>query len=265
MGSKSSCHYTDVFMDDFENKHIYPRTLNQALAYYRFVDDIFMLWTESEAKFRAFFEQINKTHSTIKFDYKYSYESIEFLDTLVFKNNRNSLSTKLYSKPTDRPTYTHVTSYHPKSQIQNIPYGLALRVKRICAEDDDFKAGLSKLKKDFQTRGYKESILEEHFAKVSTIDRKQLLTYNAKKGDNKIKCITKYNKGLPNIRNVFESNWHKLQTNEKLAETIEYKPILVFRRNRNLRDILGGMRLENNKKLPRNHLNQDTVVHVSAK
>ena len=140
-----------------------------------------------------------------------------------------------------------------------------MRVKRICAEDDDFKAGLSKLKKDFQTRGYKESILEEHFTKVSNIDRKQLLTYNEKKGDNKIKGITKYNKGLPNIRNVFESNWHKLQINEKLAETIEDKPILAFRRNRKLRDILGGMRLENNEKLPRNHLNQDTVVHVSAK
>ena len=88
-----------------------------------------MLWTESEAKLKAFFEQINKIHSTKMFDYKYSYESIEFLDTLVFKNNRNSLSTKLYSKPSDRPTYTHVTSYHPKSQIQNIPYGQALRVK----------------------------------------------------------------------------------------------------------------------------------------
>ena len=202
-----------------------------------------MLWTESEAKLKAFFEQINKTHSTIKFGYKYSYESIKFLDTLVFKNNRNSLSTKLYSKRTDRPTYTHVTSYHPKSQIQNIPYGQALRVK--CAEEENFKAGLSKLKKNFQTRGYKESILEEHFAKVSNIDRKQLLTYNEKKGDNKIKFITKYNRSLPNIRNVFESNWHILQTNEKLAETFEDKPILAFRRNRNLRDILGGMRLEN--------------------
>ena len=40
-----------------------------------------------------------------------------------------------------------------------------------------------------------------------------------------------------------------LQTNEKLAETFEDKPILAFRRNRNLRDILGGMRPENNKKI----------------
>ena len=121
-----------------------------------------------------------------------------------------------------------------------------MRVKRICAEEDDFKAALSKLKKDFQTRGYKKSILEGHFANVSNIDR---LTYNEKKGANKIKFITKYNKGLPNFRNVFESNWHILQTNEKLAETFEDKPILAFRRNRNLRDILGGMRLENNKKI----------------
>ena len=249
MGSKSSCRYADVFMDDFETKHIYPRTLNRALAYHRFVDDIFMLWTESEANLKAFFEQINKVHSTIKFDYKYSYESIEFLDTLVFKNDKNSLSTKLYSKPTDRPAYTHVTSYHPKSQIQNIPYGQAMRVKRICTEEEDFQAGLSKLKKDFQTRGYKEPLLEEQFAKVRNIDRKQLLTYNEKKGTDKIKFITKYNRSLPNIRTVMESNWHLLQTNEELAKAFEDKPILAFRRNRNLRDILGGMRLENNSKV----------------
>ena len=122
-----------------------------------------------------------------------------------------------------------------------------MRVKRICgAEEEDFKAGISRLKKDFQTRGYKESILEEHFAKVSNIDRNQLLTNNEKKGDNKIKFITKYNRGLPNFRNVFESNWHLLQTNEKLAETLEDKPIFAFRHNRNLRLILGGIRLENN-------------------
>ena len=76
------------------------------------------------------------------------------------------------------------------------------------------------------------------------------MTYNEKKGDTKItKYITKYNRGLPHIRNVFESNWHILQTNEKLAETFEDKLISAFRRNRNLRDILGGMCLENNKEI----------------
>ena len=107
-----------------------------------------------------------------------------------------------------------------------------MRVRRICAEEEDFKAGLSKLKKDFETRGYKESILGEHFAKVSNIDRKRLLICNEKKGDNKIKFITKYNRGLHNIRNVFESNWHVLQTNEKLTETFEDKPILAFRQQK---------------------------------
>ena len=99
--------------------NIYPRTLNHVLSYYQFFDDISMLWTESEAELKAFFEQIIKIHSTIKFDNKYSYEIIEFLDTLVFKNNRNSLSlsTKLYSKPT-------YTSYYLSSKITNPEYSI---------------------------------------------------------------------------------------------------------------------------------------------
>ena len=208
-----------------------------------------MLSTESEAKLKAFFEQINKIHITIKFDYKYSHESIEFLGTLLFKNNRNSLSTKLYSKLTDRPTYTHVTSYHPKSQILNIPYGQALRVKRICVEEEDFKAGLSKLKKDFQTRGYKESILEEHFPKVSNIDCKQPLPYNEKKGDNKIKFITEYNRGLPNIEMFVKATGTYCKPMKNWQKLLKINQYWQFRCNRNLREILGGMRLENNKSI----------------
>ena len=44
MGSKSSCRYADIFMDAFEVKHIYPRINGKHLAYYRFVDDIFIVW-----------------------------------------------------------------------------------------------------------------------------------------------------------------------------------------------------------------------------
>ena len=33
----------------------------------------------------TFFDEINKVHDNIKFDYKYSKERIHFLDTTVFK------------------------------------------------------------------------------------------------------------------------------------------------------------------------------------
>ena len=105
---------------NLKRTHIYPRISNDTLAYFRFVDDIFMTWIGSKESLLAFFNEINTVHESIKFDCKYSLESINFLDTAVFKNNQLSLSTKIFSKPTDRPGYIHNKYYHPKSQLRII-------------------------------------------------------------------------------------------------------------------------------------------------
>ena len=84
-----------------------------------------MIWTGTEAELLSFFKEINTVHNSIKFDCNYSKEKVNFSDTTVFRNEQNDLSTKLYAKPTDRPGYIHSKSYHPKSQIKNIPYGQA--------------------------------------------------------------------------------------------------------------------------------------------
>ena len=88
MGSKSSWSYVDIFMNEFETKHIYPRISNLTLTYFRFVNDSLL----------TFFKEINTVHESIKFDCKYSLKSTNFLDTTVFKNNQRSLSTKLFAK-----------------------------------------------------------------------------------------------------------------------------------------------------------------------
>ena len=78
MGSKSSCRYADIFMDDFETKYIYPRISGKHLAYYRFVDDIFMVWNDSKENLITFFKDINTVHESIKFDCVYSHQKINF-------------------------------------------------------------------------------------------------------------------------------------------------------------------------------------------
>ena len=249
MGSKSSCRYADIFMDDFESKYIYPRISGKYLAYYRFVDDIFMLWTGTKDNLLSFFKEINTVHENIKFDCKFSYSQVDFLDTTVYKNGKNCLSTKLFTKPTDRPGYIHNKSYHPRSQIENIPYGQALRAKRISTEDKDFQQALTKLKEGFTQRGYKEELLEEKFARVYQVDRKNLLSYRDKENDTKLKFITKYNKNLPNIRQVINDNWSILLTNDKVAEVFTEKPIIAFKRNKNLKDMIGGTKLLNNQRI----------------
>jgi hypothetical protein len=249
MGSKSSCRYADVFMDDFETRFIYPRIHNKHIAYYRFVDDVFMIWTGTEQELLSFFKEINTVHDSIKFDCNYSKENINFLDTTVFKNKRKALSTKLYTKPTDRPGYIHSKSYHPKSQITNIPYGQALRAKRISTEKHDLQHALENIKKNFVNRGYKPQNIDDQFARINDVNRKELLEYKVKNNENKLKFITTFNRNLPKLREAIGKNWDILQTNEKQAELFKEKPIIAFKRNRNLKDILGGAKLLNSKKV----------------
>ena len=74
----------------------------------------------------------------IKIELKWDRREIAFLDTLV-KLVDGKLETSLYSKPTDKHTYLHIKSEHPSSVKKAIPYGLAIRLKRISSSDEDYQ------------------------------------------------------------------------------------------------------------------------------
>ena len=59
MGSKWSGSYADTYMGKFERRHIYPRIQGKHLAYTRFKDDVFMIWTDGKQSLLKFFEEIN--------------------------------------------------------------------------------------------------------------------------------------------------------------------------------------------------------------
>ena len=75
------------------------------------------------------FETNNDSVSTI---------SVPFLDIKVILEN-GRLKTDLYCKPTDKFQYLNFASCHPYHQKANLPYGLALRIRRICSSMADFK------------------------------------------------------------------------------------------------------------------------------
>ena len=247
MGSKCSPTYANIFMDDFENKHILPRIENKTLCYYRFIDDIFMIWTQSVTELKELFEELNNVHETIKFECKHSAKEIPFLDTVIFKNQHKGLSTKLYTKPTDRASYLHKTSYHPKSLKDSIPFGQALRVKRICSEKSDCEEGLKSLKEKFIQRGYEGKDIENQFGKLTKITRTELLTRTQRTRSSRIPLCITYNRTLPNIKSAIDNNWNLLQINNNLAKTFQQKPVTCYKRNKNLRDLIGQNQLRNNK------------------
>ena len=153
MGSKCSGSYADIFMGKFEKEHIFPRIRGRHLCYTRFKDDIFFIWTGSEKSLLKFFDDINKTHNSMKYQCKHSYKVINFLDANVHLNEKG-LSTSLYSKPTDRNAYLHYASYHPLKQLQNILYGQYLRAKKLCSEPKEADSAMREIEKKFLARGY---------------------------------------------------------------------------------------------------------------
>ena len=61
---------------------------------WRYIDDIFALWTHGEETLKEFIDDLNIAHSTIKFTSEWSYTQIPFLDTLVSVKD-GALSTDL--------------------------------------------------------------------------------------------------------------------------------------------------------------------------
>ena len=94
-------------------KNIYSQIKDKSVIYLRYIDNIFMVWIKSKSELRHFMNEINQKHQSVKSDFKFSQEIIEFLDTLVHIDSKNRLETTLYKKPTDCQNYLDAKSAHP--------------------------------------------------------------------------------------------------------------------------------------------------------
>ena len=249
MGTKCAPTYATLFMGKFEQIHILPRLGELASLYCRFIDDIFFLWKGTEDELLKIIEEINTVHATIKFDFAYSKEKINFLDTTIIITEDNRLKTTIYSKPTDRKAYLHAKSYHPNSTKEAIAFSQALRIKRICTDETDFEKNSQKLMNDLLDRGHKKEVLQQGINKASNINRSELLKYKEKTPSDRIPLIVTYNKKLPKIKDIIDNTWDTLKINQEEGAKFKEKPLICFRRNRNLRDLIGQTRISEGKVL----------------
>ena len=67
----------------------------------------------------------------------------------------------------------HSCSEHPIPTTNSIIFSQALKIKRICSEESEFKNGCEHLKERLKKRGYKEENIAIYIEKASTIDRKE--------------------------------------------------------------------------------------------
>ena len=140
----------------------------------RFRDDCFSIWFASVPSLLKFTELLHSLCNSIKFTVKYSKVQLEVLDTLLFIVGRH-IESKVYFKPTDGDMYLLPQSSHHQFLYCSIPFGVALRLRRICSRDDWFDEQLKEFKRFFQQRRYDNNINNKGYNRAKNITRSDAL------------------------------------------------------------------------------------------
>ena len=242
MGTKMAPSYANLFMGVLENQMLCTYH-HKPLVYFRYIDDIFMIWTEGEESLHDFLKHCNNQNKNILFKQTVSNTSIPFLDVNVTLNN-GKLHTDLYSKPTDKHQYLYYTSCHPKHTKTSLPYCLALRLRRICSTEKDFEIRIKEMTQHLLNRGYKKGCIKDAINKAASLSREDALTKrNKPKSIQKVPLVITYNPMLPNIPKILNESQTILHASERCTEVFPNVPLVSYRRARNLSDMLCSRRI----------------------
>ena len=175
------------------------------MFYKRFIDDGFGIWEHGQDELMEFLEHANKIHKNIKVELRWDTTNIEFLDTTV-KVENGYITTDLYCKPTDKHLYVQQRSNHPNSMTKSIPYGLGIRLKRICSNESDYTSRRRELKNQLRKRGYSGQFIENGLRKVDGLNREDLLKKKVKTNNDRVPIVLTFAKQLPNIAEIIIKN-----------------------------------------------------------
>ena len=131
MGTRMAPSYANLFMGKFE-QHAIGNAPLKPFVWWRFIDDVFMIWTEGEEHLKDFIRYLNSIHASIKFTHGYSnssHQTLPFLDVQVHLSN-NHIQTDLHTKPTDKHQYLLKTRttlnklFHSAFSCESVVYAL---------------------------------------------------------------------------------------------------------------------------------------------
>ena len=232
------CSYSDMAMAGHDSKDLmydFPPKV-----WKRFRDDVFVLWTHGTAKLLSFLDYLNNIDETgkIKFTMQIADEvnGLEFLD-LKIKCLNGKLLADLYSKLTNSFTYVLPSTCYPMKNINKVPQGIALRLRRICDTTEKYESRADEYKNYLLARDYKPSLVDEQFKKISKISREDARKSKPKTNQvSKIKFVTKYNPRLPKIESIIKKRISILHSDDAL-ETVFPKDCFstIYKRNKILK------------------------------
>ena len=240
MGPKNSCSYADIVAECVDLKVLESKVLFPELqCWFRFRDDTFVLWRGTVERLNTFFTALNSFDQNLRFTMDIRGKSLNFLDSSITIKGK-VLATSVFSKPTDAHSYLNAKSCHPRSQILGIPKGVALRIRRICLEKNDFSSKSKEYANYLMACGHDKQRVRNKFDEVATMTREE--ARKKKKKEDKNLCIfsTKFNPRGPDIRKILKKHHKEVICNDE--KTIKILPegaiCVAYKRYTNLKELL---------------------------
>ena len=131
MGSPVSPIVANLYMEHFEGE-AFRSASHPPRLWYRFVDDTWVI--QQQVHNELFLDHINNIDPCIKFTVEGNQKNgaIHFLDTLVQPQPDNSLSIKVYCKPTHTDQYLQWDNHHNLSAKYSVIGTLTHSAKTVC-------------------------------------------------------------------------------------------------------------------------------------
>ena len=161
MGKVYAPALANIYMLEFDEKAT-NGFKTKPLLFFRYLDDIFFIWTGSLEELLEYETYLNSLIPGIKITLEYNKINANFLDTTVYKqtiNNETTLQTRVYFKPTDTHQLLHTNSFHPKHTCKGILKSQLLRFKRISSSWNDYTSTAKILFHSLSSRGYSWSLM----------------------------------------------------------------------------------------------------------
>ena len=240
MGTRMAPSFSCLFMSRLEQQMLDAALACRSWIWWRFIDDVFFIWTRNEESLHTFINHINSFHRTIKLTSKISHQQVNFLDVSIRIKEHDTLINDLYTKPTDTHQYLLSTSCHPRHCENGIAYSQALRLRRICFNDSNFSRHTQNFKMYLVSRGHSAKKVQQAINRARSVPRPSALEQKPINDVTKsrIPLVVTFHPNLPPFLNITNDNHHILHTSDRLQRAVPETPDLAYRRPRDLRDFI---------------------------
>ena len=143
------------------------------------------------------------------------------------------------SLPTDSHLYLQAESCHQKSSVIGIQKGVAVRLRRICSTEEDFKCKAKEYKAYLVARDHDPFSVCKAFETTKLMPRKKAREKaNKRNCPSKIVFSTKYNPRGPNIRSIFGKHSYLIRNCPSLNKIFPGGVMTAFKREKNVKELL---------------------------